>query len=177
MPRRGSTPPLPATYRHEASDQSKPHPTSKSRMQFPRRPHARQRENSRISTVRVQNLKCPEGNCMRNWSPLMSGRHKDCGRTYTLTVSAFNSTSTAKLSPHAFLAISPVRNSPNRPPSAALPRQNSPCSPKMTHFSGFWPCRASFVSPRRQALDCWANFRTQQRWTNDHPRTGCRSSR
>ena len=36
--------------------------------------------------------------------------------------------------------------------------------------------RANLVSPRGQALDCWANFRTQQRWTNDHPRTGCRSS-
>lgn len=69
MPRRGSTPPLPATYRHEGSDQSKPHPPSKSRMQFPRRPHARQCENGRISTVRVQNLKCLEGNCMRNLSP------------------------------------------------------------------------------------------------------------
>lgn len=87
----------------------------------------------------------------------------------TLTVTAFSSASGTKLSLHAFLAISPVQNSPNRPPSAALPRQNSPCSPKMAHFSGFWPCRASFVSPRSQTLGCWANLRTQQRWTNDHP--------
>ena len=29
--------------------------------------------------------------------------------------------------------------------------------------------RANFVSPRSQTLGCWANLRTQQRWTNDHP--------
>ena len=69
MPRRGSTPPLPATYRHEASDQSKPHPPSKSRMQFPQSPHTRRHKNGRISTAQVHNLKCPEGNCMRNLSP------------------------------------------------------------------------------------------------------------
>ena len=49
-------------------NQSRP-PLPQFRMQFPRRPHARRRENGRISTVRVQNLKCLEGNCMRNVSP------------------------------------------------------------------------------------------------------------
>ena len=49
-------------------NQSRP-PLPQFRMQLPRRPHARQRKNGRISTVRVQNLKCLEGNCMRNLSP------------------------------------------------------------------------------------------------------------
>ena len=49
-------------------NQSRP-PLPQFRMQLPQRPHARQRENGRISTVRVHNLKYLEGNCMRNLSP------------------------------------------------------------------------------------------------------------
>ena len=54
---------------------------------------------------------------MRNLSPT-DERPPQGLRTHihTLTVSAFSSASGAKLSLHAFLAISPVQNSPNSPP-------------------------------------------------------------
>ena len=97
-------------------NQSRP-PLPQFRMQFPQSLLTRRYENGGISTVRVQNLKYLEGNCMRNLSPA-DERWPQGLRTHihTLTVSALNSTSTAKLSLHAFLAISPVQNSPNSPP-------------------------------------------------------------
>lgn len=137
MPRRGSTPPLPTTYRHEASDQSKPHPPSKSRMQFPRRPHARQRENGRISTVRVQNLKCLEGNCMRNFSPVDERWPQGLRtRLRTLTVRAFSGCSAAL----------PRKSSPSTGLSVALPRKSSPGTPENSIFRPFWACRANFFA-------------------------------
>ena len=69
-----------------------------SRMQFPQSPHPRQAINGRISTIQLHDLKCLEGNCMRNISPLTRSAHTDCGGTYTLTMR----------------------------PSAASPRHNSP---------------------------------------------------
>ena len=159
MPRRGSTPPLPATYRHEASDQSKPHPPSKSRMQFPQSPHTRRHKNGRISTTQVHHLKCPEGNCMRNLSPA-DERSPQGLRTHihTLTVSAFNSTSTVKLSPHAFLAISPVQNSPNRSPLAALPRQNSPSAAENGPFLGILALQGEFCLASRSGAGLLGEF-------------------
>lgn len=171
-------------------NQSRP-PLPQCRMQFPQSLLTRRYENGGISTVRVQNLKYLEGNCMRNLSPA-DERWPQGLRTHihTLTVSALNSTSTAKLSLHAFLAISPVQNSPNSPPLNSTSETKFALLPENGPFLGIlalqgefcladtekMTSRANFVSPRGQALDCWANFRTQQRWTNDHPRTGCRSS-
>ena len=143
MPRRGPTP-RPITSRHEASDQSKPHPPSKSRMQFPRRPHARQRENGRISTVRVQNLKCLEGNCMRNWSstderPLQGLRT----RIDTFTMRACSGSSAKILAHRGPSRSSSAKNSPRTPPSAASPVQNSPRTPENTRFGHFSACSAN----------------------------------
>ena len=102
MSRRGSTPPLPSTGRHEARDQSKPHPPSKSRMQFPQSPHVRQRENGRISTVRVQKLKYLEGDCMRNLSPADERWRQGLrAHIHTLTMRPLSDSSAKKFAQHS----------------------------------------------------------------------------
>ena len=65
-------------------------------MQFPQSPHPQQAINGRISTVQVHDLKCLVGNCMRNFSSLTRGAHKDCGHT-TRAMRAFSSASAAQL--------------------------------------------------------------------------------
>ena len=151
MSRRGSTPSLPATYRHEASDPSKLHPPSKSRMQFPQSPRARRHKNGRISTVRVHNLKYLEGNCMRNWSPTDERWPQGLPtRIRTLTVNAFSGSSAAlprKTSPStAHSATAPRKTSPSTGLPVALPRKNSPSAPENSIFRPFWACRANYFA-------------------------------
>ena len=55
----------------------------------------------------------------------------------TLTVSAFSSASGAKLSLHAFLAISPVQNSPNSPPQQHFRDKIRPAPRKWPVFRDF----------------------------------------
>ena len=73
MLRRGATPP-PIKSHDEASQQGITHPPLTSRMQFPQNPHLQQTANGRISTIRVHNLECLEGNYMRRCPRLMNGR-------------------------------------------------------------------------------------------------------
>ena len=72
MLRRGATPP-PLKSHDEARQQGITRPPLTSRMQFPQSPHLQQTANGRISTIRVHNLECLEGNDMRRCPRLMSG--------------------------------------------------------------------------------------------------------
>ena len=106
-------------------------------MQFPQSLRPERRQNSRISTIEVHHLKCLEGNCMRNFSPVDERWPQGLRtRLRTLTVRAFSS------SPAAL----PRKNSPNTGLSVAHPRKNSPSTPENSIFRPFWACRANFFA-------------------------------
>ena len=142
MPRRGSTPPIttnnPQNTRSTKPDQTTTRPPApQSRMQFPQSLRPERRQNSRISTICCDNLKCLEGNCMRNFFPA-DERSPQGLRTHihTFTVNAFGD------SPAAL----PRKNSPSTARSATAPRKTSPSTPENSIFRPFWACRANFFA-------------------------------
>ena len=47
--------------------------------------------------------------------------------------------------PHTLRQAQPVQNSPRSQPSRVEPVQNSPCTPKMAHFSTYYASRENFI--------------------------------
>ena len=133
MPRRGTTPPIttnnPQNTRPTKPDQTTTRPpTPQSRMQFPQSLRPERRQNSRISTICCDTLKCLEGNCMRNFFPA-DERSPQGLRTHihTFTVNAFGD------SPAAL----PRKNSPSTARSATAPRKTSPSTLENSIFRPF----------------------------------------
>ena len=126
--------------------QSRP-PLPQCRMQFPQSLLTRRYENGGISTVRVQNLKYLEGNCMRNLSPA-DERWPQGLRTHidTFTMRTCSGSSAKILAHHGPSRSSSAKNSPRTPPSTASPVQNSPRTPENTRFGHFSACRANIFT-------------------------------
>ena len=126
--------------------QSRP-PLPQCRMQFPQSLLTRRYENGGISTVRVQNLKYLEGNCMRNLSPA-DERWPQGLRTHidTFTMRTCSGSSAKILAHHGPSRSSSAKNSPRTPPPTPHPVQNSPRTPENTRFGHFSACRANIFT-------------------------------
>ena len=96
---------------------------------------------------------------MRNLSPT-DERPPQGLRTHihTLTVSAFSSASGAKLSLHAFLAISPVQNSPNSPPLSSTSETKFALLPENGPFLGILALQGEFCLASRSGAGLLSEF-------------------